>query len=76
MFIIVATKPLNDRTRGFRFNFFGVKGLLRLRKKQSRGFSLFNRDGCMVAHHMWRLSLYVEKRRNKTTERKLSHFAG
>jgi hypothetical protein len=76
MFIIVATKPLNDRTRGFRFNFFGIKGLLRLRKKQSRGFSLFNRTGCMTAHHLWRLSVYIEKRRNKTTKRRLSHFAG
>jgi hypothetical protein len=23
MFVCIATKPLNDRTRGFRFNFYG-----------------------------------------------------
>ena len=23
MFVILATKPLNDGTKGFRFNFFG-----------------------------------------------------
>lgn len=76
MFLILATKPLNDRTRGFRFNALGLKGLVRIRKKKSRGLSLFNRTGCMTAHHLWRLSVYIEKRRNKTTKRRLSHFAG
>ena len=27
MFVIFATKPLNDGTKGFRFNFLGLKGL-------------------------------------------------
>ena len=29
MFVIFATKPLNDGTKGFRFNFLGLKGLTR-----------------------------------------------
>ena len=32
MFVLFATKPLNDGTQGFRFNFAGVKGLTRKRK--------------------------------------------
>jgi len=31
MFVLFATKPLNDGTQGFRFNFVGVKGLTRKR---------------------------------------------
>ena len=38
MFVIVATKPLNDGSDGFRFNLFGKKGLLRKRKSTSRGW--------------------------------------
>ena len=76
MFVIFATKPLNDGTSGFRFNFLGQKGLLRKRSIKSRGFSLFNRDACMTAHHIGKFSLYVEHNRNKVTERKFWHFAG
>jgi len=76
MFVIFATKPLNDGTRGFRFNFLGVKGLVRRRNTKSRGFSLFNRDDCMTAHHLWKTSVYIERKRNRVTERKFMHFAG
>ena len=76
MFVIFATKPLNDGTKGFRFNLLGQKGLLRNRSIKSRGFSLFNRDACMTAHHIGKFSLYVEHNRNKVTERKFWHFAG
>ena len=37
MFLIQATLPLNDDTKGFRFNYFGIKGLTRKRKTKSRG---------------------------------------
>jgi cytochrome c peroxidase len=74
MFIIFATKPLNDGTKGFRFNMLGTKGLVRMRKRKSRGLSLFNRNKCMTAHHMGKLTLYVEH--NNNTKRKLFHFAG
>lgn len=74
MFIIVATKPLNDTTKGFRFNVLGLKGLVRKRKHKSRGLKLFKRDECMTAHHVGKFSLYVE--RNSKSQRKLFHFAG
>ena len=38
MFVLVATKPLNDGTKGFRFNVLGVKGLYRKRNQKSRGW--------------------------------------
>jgi hypothetical protein len=72
MFIIFATKPLNDRTRGFRFNIVGKKGLVRLRKKKNNGYRVV-KDDCMTAIHMGRLTAYFERNQ---TERKLRHFAG
>ena len=36
MFVLVATKPLNDGTSGFRFNVLGQKGLVRKRKRKVR----------------------------------------
>ena len=74
MKIIVATKPLNDGTKGFRFNLLGMKGLLRKRSRKSRGIKLFKRDECMTAHHVGKFSLYVERKGN--SQRKLFHFAG
>lgn len=76
MFVIIATKPLNDRTRGFRFNVLGIKGIVRRRKTISRGVSLFNRDKCMTSHHLFKTSVYFERSRNRNTERKFMHFAG
>jgi hypothetical protein len=35
---------------------------------------LFQRDKCMTAHHVGKVSLYVE--RNNSAARKLAHFAG
>ena len=76
MFVILATKPLNDGTRGFRFNILGLKGLVRRRKNKSRGISMFNRDDCMTAHHLFKTSVYIERKHNRDTERKFMHFAG
>ena len=42
MFVLFATKPLNDGTQGFRFNFAGVKGLTRKRKTLSREGDFLN----------------------------------
>jgi hypothetical protein len=73
MFLIVSTKPLNDGTKGFRFNLLGQKGLVRLRKHKSNGwFKRVSKD-CMTTIHMGKLSVYAE---HKATERKLWHFAG
>jgi hypothetical protein len=76
MFVIFATKSLNDGTRGFRFNILGVKGLVRRRKIRSRGLSLFNRDDCMTAHHLFKTSVYIERNRSRSNPRRLWHFAG
>jgi hypothetical protein len=72
MFIIFATKSLNDGTKGFRFNVLGKKGLVRLRKRKHNGYRIVQ-DDCMTAVHMGKLSLYTER---QTTMRKLQHFAG
>ena len=72
MFIIFATKSLNDGTKGFRFNVLGKKGLVRLRKRKNKGWHIVQ-DDCMNAVHMGKLSLYTERR---ATMRKLQHFAG
>lgn len=73
MFLIVATKSLNDGTRGFRFNVLGQKGVVRLRKKKNTGWRIIH-DECMTAVHMGKLVVYFEHKRKP--ERKLRHFAG
>jgi hypothetical protein len=72
MFVILATKPLNDGTKGFRFNFFGKKGLVRKRKHRSRGYRL-ERKQCVTAIHLGRLTIYAE---HATNPRLFQHFAG
>lgn len=72
MFIIFATKPLNDRTKGFRFNVLGQKGLVRLRKRKSNGWNVHH-DDCMTRINMGKLSVYFE---HGATIRALRHFAG
>ena len=75
MFILFATKPLNDGTNGFRFNFAGLKGLTRKRKAASRGFAITRKD-CMTAIHLGKRTVYIERKPNRQTKRKLCHFAG
>ena len=72
LFLIFASAPLNDGTKGFRFNVFGQKGLLRLRKRKNNGFNV-KADVCMTRVNMGRLSVYFE---HGATVRKLRHFAG
>jgi hypothetical protein len=72
MFAIIATKPLNDNTKGFRFNFLGYKGLTRKRSWISRGWKI-ERKKCMTAVHMGKRTVYFE---HSATRRKLRHFAG
>ena len=74
MFICIATKPLNDRTDGFRFNLCGLKGLTRKRQTVKRwGVS---KGKCMKAVHLGKRSIYFEKGTNKITCRRVRHFAG
>ena len=49
MFVILATKPLNDRTNGFRFNFLGNKGIYRKRKIEKRYGK--SQGDCMTGYH-------------------------
>ena len=75
MFYCIATKPLNDRTNGFRFNILGIKGLTRKRKTFSRGFKL-EAGNCMTALHLGKRTVYFERKPNRTTTRRVRHFAG
>ena len=72
MFYIIATKPLNDGTVGFRFNVLGRKGIVRRRKILSRGYRI-ERKKNMTALHMRRLTVYLER---ANTSKQLYHFAG
>ena len=75
MFVILATKPLNDGTKGFRFNFLGKKGIVRRRKLQSNGIKFVKGD-CMNAYHIGKTTVYTEQSVNKTSARKFCHLAG
>ena len=75
MFACIATKPLNDATYGCRFNILGIKGLTRRRKFKSRGIK-FQALNSMVALHFFKRTIYLEKKANRTTSRRVRHFAG
>lgn len=76
MFLVLATKPLNDRTRGFRYNVLNVKGIVRLRKAKKR-YGVEQKD-CTRALHIGKLSVYVETKANRQRDnkRRMWHFAG
>lgn len=73
MFVIFATKPLYDGTKGFRFNFLGQKGLIRKRVWINRGWKR-ERLKSTTAYHMGRVSLYLENR--DANMKMFKHFAG
>lgn len=75
MFLIAATKPLNDGTSGFRFNVFGVKGFVRKRKCKSHPVSK-EVGRCMTRYNAGKFSLYVENKPNRLSKRKIRHIAG
>jgi hypothetical protein len=75
MFVCIATKPLNDRTKGFRFNVLGLKGLTRKRQYKRRGWSIHRSDS-MLQIHMGLRSIYFEQKINRKTQRRIHHFAG
>ena len=74
MFVCIATKPLNDGTRGFRFNVAGFKGLTRKRIHEKR-YGIYKGE-CMTAYHFGKRSIYIEKPTNKRASRRVRHFAG
>ena len=77
MFVIFATKPLNDGTKGCRFNVLGIKGIYRKRKYKRNGW--FTRCGSteMPGRNFGKVSVYVEAKRNRfNNNRRIRHFAG
>jgi len=78
MFLCIATKPLNDGTTGFRFNILGMKGLVRVRKPRRATSNRwgFKSGPCMNTLSAGRITVSVQQKRNKTTERRVRHFAG
>ena len=77
MFVIFATKPLNDGTKGVRFNALGTKGIVRIRKLKHNGW--FTRCGSteMPGRNFGKVSVYVEAKRNRMdNNRRIRHFAG
>lgn len=75
MFVCFATKSLNDGTNGFRFNFAGIKGLTRKRTTLSRGWGV-ERGKCTTKIHMGKRTIYIERKFNRTGQRRIRHFAG
>tara|TARA_B100001758_G_C18340260_1_gene573927 strand:- start:44 stop:283 length:240 start_codon:yes stop_codon:yes gene_type:complete len=79
MFVILATKPLNDGTKGFRFHFgIRINGKILGKKGIYRKRSTVNRQGksigdIMNGYHFGKRSVYFEQ---TTPKRKLYHFAG
>jgi hypothetical protein len=73
MFICITTKPLNDKTKGFRFNFLGKKGLYRRRSTIKRRFNV-SKGSVMTGYHLGLRSLYIEHKHSKPKQ--LHHFAG
>ena len=57
---LFSTRPLNDNTSGFRFDFIGIKGLYRKRKVQRRWGVNQNGD-TFVQIHLGKRSLYIER---------------
>lgn len=78
MFLCIATKPLNDGTNGFRFNFIGIKGLVRVRKPRRATSNRwgFKAGPCMNTFSAGRFTVAIEQKQNKKTKRKVCHFAG
>ena len=72
MFIILATKPLNDGTQGFRFNFLGQKGFYRKRSRDSRGWYV-QQGVTFKQYHMGKRTLGLAL---KQPIKSLRHFAG
>jgi hypothetical protein len=74
MFVIaIATKPLNDGTKGRRFNILNKKGFFRLRKNKSRGWFKTSEGDTFKQYHFGKFTMAFEK---AMTVKPLNHFAG
>lgn len=75
MFLLITTKPLNDGTKGFRFNIFGLKGMTRKRKSLSRGYGI-DLMKTTIAMHLGKRTVYFETKANRYSKRQFRHWAG
>ncbi|CAB4124879.1 hypothetical protein UFOVP59_55 [uncultured Caudovirales phage] len=57
----LSTRPLNDNTKGFRFDFIGNKGIYRVRKFKSRKLAFEAVGDTFFAIHMGKRSLYMQQ---------------
>ena len=73
MFVIFATKPLFDGTKGRRFNILGQKGFFRLRKNTSRGWFKNDVGDTFSQYHFGKFTIAFER---KFPAKQLRHFAG
>ena len=76
-FTCLAIKPNDiDDLAGFRCNLFGlVKFKYNKRQHKSRGLKIGS-GACFNHLHFGKRSIYFEKKANKSTSRRLRHFAG
>ena len=74
MFVIaIATKPLNDGTKGRRFNVFNKKGFFRLRKDKSRGWFKTDEGATFNQYHFAKFTIAIE---NEIPLKTQNHIAG
>ena len=58
---ILSTRPLNDNTKGFRFDLMGNKGIYRVRKFKTRKLAFEVVGTTFFAIHMGKRSLYMQQ---------------
>ena len=61
--VIYSIRPLNDGTKGFRFDVIGFKGIYRKRVRALRPFEVTTKGKTFVQVHKGKHSLYVEQAR-------------
>ena len=64
-------RPLNDGTKGARFYIFGLKGIYRKRTLKSKGLRISNGKSTRIID-IFKRTIYLEKRSNKRSNRKLT----
>jgi hypothetical protein len=68
--------PLNNGTKGFRWQFLGLKGTFKIRKLR-RTWKLSLRKGpCTYMIEIYPIYISVEHGRNRSTARRFRRFAG
>lgn len=63
MKVIYSIRPLNDGTKGFRFDVVGFKGIYRKRVRAIRPFEVTIKGKTFLQVHRGKHSLYIEQAR-------------